>query len=85
MVGHGVPWGAMGWGAEVTQKVIEGFYPGISTAEVDTLAAETCALKPKNGRLNRCNTKTWPKLSAGSSLTVEAQGAGDVFLVVSFE
>lgn len=27
----------------VTQKVIEGFYPGISTAEVDTLAAETCA------------------------------------------
>ena len=29
---------------EVTQKVIEGFYPGISTAEVDTLAAETCAL-----------------------------------------
>jgi ribonucleoside-diphosphate reductase alpha subunit len=27
----------------VTQKVIEGFYNGISTAEVDTLAAETCA------------------------------------------
>eukprot|EP00438_Fugacium_kawagutii_P005443 Skav215012 [mRNA] locus=scaffold966:33995:37279:+ [translate_table: standard] len=27
----------------VTQKVIEGFYPGIATAEVDTLAAETCA------------------------------------------
>eukprot|EP00438_Fugacium_kawagutii_P023834 Skav212419 [mRNA] locus=scaffold202:77214:78980:+ [translate_table: standard] len=26
----------------VTQKVIEGFYNGISTAEVDTLAAETC-------------------------------------------
>eukprot|EP00448_Togula_jolla_P015131 CAMPEP_0170590354 /NCGR_PEP_ID=MMETSP0224-20130122/11826_1 /TAXON_ID=285029 /ORGANISM="Togula jolla, Strain CCCM 725" /LENGTH=800 /DNA_ID=CAMNT_0010914147 /DNA_START=58 /DNA_END=2460 /DNA_ORIENTATION=- len=27
----------------ITQKVIEGFYNGISTAEVDTLAAETCA------------------------------------------
>ena len=27
----------------VTQKVVEGFYNGISTAEVDTLAAETCA------------------------------------------
>jgi ribonucleoside-diphosphate reductase alpha subunit len=27
----------------VTQKVIEGFYNGISTSEVDTLAAETCA------------------------------------------
>ena len=27
----------------VTQKVIEGFYPGIATAEVDVLAAETCA------------------------------------------
>eukprot|EP00435_Cladocopium_sp_Y103_P059236 s414_g21.t1 len=27
----------------VTKKVIEGFYNGISTAEVDTLAAETCA------------------------------------------
>eukprot|EP00439_Symbiodinium_sp_Y106_P035259 s5988_g4.t1 len=27
----------------VTQKVIEGFFPGISTAEVDVLAAETCA------------------------------------------
>eukprot|EP00933_Yihiella_yeosuensis_P001072 TRINITY_DN1016_c0_g2_i1.p1 TRINITY_DN1016_c0_g2~~TRINITY_DN1016_c0_g2_i1.p1 ORF type:complete len:803 (-),score=207.45 TRINITY_DN1016_c0_g2_i1:230-2638(-) len=27
----------------ITQKVIEGFYNGITTAEVDTLAAETCA------------------------------------------
>jgi ribonucleoside-diphosphate reductase alpha subunit len=27
----------------ITQKVIEGFYTGISTSEVDTLAAETCA------------------------------------------
>jgi ribonucleoside-diphosphate reductase alpha subunit len=27
----------------ITQKVIEGFYKGISTSEVDTLAAETCA------------------------------------------
>ena len=27
----------------VTQKVIEGFYNGISTAEIDVLAAETCA------------------------------------------
>jgi len=27
----------------ITQKVIEGFYNGISTAEIDTLAAETCA------------------------------------------
>merc|ERR1711881_537319 len=27
----------------LTQKVIEGFYSGISTSEVDTLAAETCA------------------------------------------
>jgi len=27
----------------VTQKVIEGFYSGISTSEIDTLAAETCA------------------------------------------
>jgi len=27
----------------VTQKVIEGFYNGIATSEVDTLAAETCA------------------------------------------
>merc|ERR1719502_1385779 len=27
----------------VTQKVIEGFYNGITTAEVDTLAAESCA------------------------------------------
>ncbi|CAK9035767.1 unnamed protein product [Durusdinium trenchii] len=27
----------------VTQKVVEGFYNGIKTAEVDTLAAETCA------------------------------------------
>jgi ribonucleoside-diphosphate reductase alpha chain len=27
----------------ITQKVIEGFYNGISTSEVDTLAAETCA------------------------------------------
>jgi len=27
----------------VTQKVIEGFYTGMSTSEVDTLAAETCA------------------------------------------
>jgi ribonucleoside-diphosphate reductase alpha subunit len=27
----------------VTQKVIEGFYNGITTSEIDTLAAETCA------------------------------------------
>merc|ERR1712050_207134 len=27
----------------ITQKVIEGFHRGISTAEIDTLAAETCA------------------------------------------
>jgi len=27
----------------ITQKVIEGFYSGISTAEIDVLAAETCA------------------------------------------
>jgi len=27
----------------ITQKVIEGFYNGISSAEIDTLAAETCA------------------------------------------
>jgi len=27
----------------VTQKVIEGFYAGISSSEIDTLAAETCA------------------------------------------
>lgn len=27
----------------ITQKVIEGFYNGISTQEIDTLAAETCA------------------------------------------
>jgi len=27
----------------VTQKVIEGFFAGISTSEIDTLAAETCA------------------------------------------
>ena len=27
----------------VTQKVIEGFYNGIPTAEIDKLAAETCA------------------------------------------
>jgi len=27
----------------ITQKVIEGFYNGIATSEVDTLAAETCA------------------------------------------
>merc|ERR1719217_950129 len=27
----------------ITQKVIEGFYSGISTSEIDTLAAETCA------------------------------------------
>jgi len=27
----------------ITQKVIEGFYNGITTSEVDTLAAETCA------------------------------------------
>merc|ERR1719506_356979 len=27
----------------ITQKVIEGFYTGITTSEVDTLAAETCA------------------------------------------
>jgi len=27
----------------VTQKVIEGFFDGISTSEIDTLAAETCA------------------------------------------
>merc|ERR550514_969912 len=29
--------------ARVTKKVIEGFYNGISTADIDTLAAETCA------------------------------------------
>eukprot|EP00413_Alexandrium_margalefii_P017900 CAMPEP_0204530348 /NCGR_PEP_ID=MMETSP0661-20131031/10568_1 /ASSEMBLY_ACC=CAM_ASM_000606 /TAXON_ID=109239 /ORGANISM="Alexandrium margalefi, Strain AMGDE01CS-322" /LENGTH=812 /DNA_ID=CAMNT_0051536437 /DNA_START=53 /DNA_END=2491 /DNA_ORIENTATION=+ len=29
--------------AAVTQKVVEGFYNGISTSEIDTLAAETCA------------------------------------------
>jgi len=29
--------------AAITQKVVEGFYKGISTSEVDTLAAETCA------------------------------------------
>jgi len=27
----------------VTQKVVEGFHNGITTAEIDTLAAETCA------------------------------------------
>jgi ribonucleoside-diphosphate reductase alpha subunit len=27
----------------ITQKVIEGFYNGVSTSEIDTLAAETCA------------------------------------------
>eukprot|EP00442_Polarella_glacialis_P017041 CAMPEP_0115151472 /NCGR_PEP_ID=MMETSP0227-20121206/65612_1 /TAXON_ID=89957 /ORGANISM="Polarella glacialis, Strain CCMP 1383" /LENGTH=858 /DNA_ID=CAMNT_0002561949 /DNA_START=68 /DNA_END=2645 /DNA_ORIENTATION=+ len=27
----------------ITQKVIEGFYSGISTSEIDSLAAETCA------------------------------------------
>jgi ribonucleoside-diphosphate reductase alpha subunit len=27
----------------ITQKVVEGFYNGISTSEIDTLAAETCA------------------------------------------
>eukprot|EP00438_Fugacium_kawagutii_P034023 Skav222209 [mRNA] locus=scaffold552:32351:50489:+ [translate_table: standard] len=27
----------------VTQKVVEGFYNGITTAQIDTLAAETCA------------------------------------------
>merc|ERR1711988_1087806 len=27
----------------VTQKVIEGFYNGITTSQIDTLAAETCA------------------------------------------
>ncbi|CAK9038889.1 Ribonucleoside-diphosphate reductase large chain 1 (Ribonucleotide reductase R1 subunit 1) (Ribonucleotide reductase large subunit 1) [Durusdinium trenchii] len=27
----------------ITQKVVEGFYQGITTAEVDRLAAETCA------------------------------------------
>eukprot|EP00440_Ansanella_granifera_P054897 gb/GFBE01059511.1/.p1 GENE.gb/GFBE01059511.1/~~gb/GFBE01059511.1/.p1 ORF type:complete len:808 (+),score=292.27 gb/GFBE01059511.1/:1-2424(+) len=27
----------------ITQKVVEGFYSGITTAEIDTLAAETCA------------------------------------------
>jgi len=27
----------------ITQKVVEGFYNGITTAEIDTLAAETCA------------------------------------------
>mmetsp|Transcript_32138 Transcript_32138/g.51273 ORF Transcript_32138/g.51273 Transcript_32138/m.51273 type:complete len:808 (+) Transcript_32138:89-2512(+) len=29
--------------ASITQKVIEGFYKAISTSEIDTLAAETCA------------------------------------------
>merc|ERR1719379_2759803 len=28
---------------KVTQKVVEGFYNGMSTSEIDTLAAETCA------------------------------------------
>merc|ERR1719198_2171682 len=28
---------------KITQKVAEGFYSGISTSEIDTLAAETCA------------------------------------------
>jgi len=27
----------------ITQKVIEGFYAGISTSEIDTLSTETCA------------------------------------------
>jgi hypothetical protein len=27
----------------ITQKVIEGFYNGISSSEIDKLAAETCA------------------------------------------
>merc|ERR1719433_1285133 len=27
----------------ITQKVVEGFHTGIATAEIDTLAAETCA------------------------------------------
>lgn len=27
----------------ITQKVIEGFFSGIATSEIDTLAAETCA------------------------------------------
>jgi len=27
----------------ITQKVVEGFYNGVTTAEIDTLAAETCA------------------------------------------
>merc|ERR1719230_2300442 len=27
----------------ITQKVVEGFYSGITTSEIDTLAAETCA------------------------------------------
>jgi len=27
----------------ITQKVVEGFYTGITTSEIDTLAAETCA------------------------------------------
>ena len=29
--------------AAITQKVIEGFYNGIPTSEIDRLAAETCA------------------------------------------
>jgi len=28
---------------KITQKVVEGFYNGISSSEIDTLAAETCA------------------------------------------
>merc|ERR1719336_2341628 len=28
---------------EITQKVIQGIFSGISTSEIDTLAAETCA------------------------------------------
>jgi ribonucleoside-diphosphate reductase subunit M1 len=28
---------------KVTQKVVEGVYPGVSTSDLDTLAAETCA------------------------------------------
>ena len=36
----------------MTQKVVEGFYPGITTAQIDTLAAETCAYLSQ--RHDRC-------------------------------
>lgn len=30
---------------EITQSIISGVYPGVTTVELDTLAAETCAYK----------------------------------------